>query len=404
RRVARETPEPSVFAHEILNANPYAYLDDAPLEERRARAVTLRRGLPAELADDLGRLDPEAIVAVVDEARPDLRNADELHDLLLDLGLLPETPGEEQIAAWTGWLDELIAARRAARLETAARTFWVAARRRSLALPVWPEGRLAPDVAEPVARRAPAWSDGEGALVEVIRARLGLVGPGTAAQLAKPLGLPATTVEGALARIEAEGGVLRGRFSPGPAHHAVEWCDRRLLARIHRRTLDRLRREIEPVSAADLMRFLFAWQHVKPGLQLHGRDGLAVVIEQLEGFELAAAGWEREILPARVARYEPGWLDELCLSGEFAWGRLEHHESTRHAGGRASGPVRITLLRRQTLGWLLEARPADDEAGLSAPARDVLSHLRAAGAAFTDEIAGRVRRLRVEVEEALCEL
>ncbi len=226
----------------------------------------------------------------------------------------------------------------------------------------------------------------------------------TAAALAEPLGLPVADGNAAVAQIEAEGNVLRGRFSPNLAPDAIEWCDRRLLARIHRRTLDRLRREIEPVSAADLMRFLFAWQHVKPGLQLHGREGLARIIEQLEGFELAAAGWEREVLPARVGRYEPAWLDELCLSGEVAWGRLERHESARHAGRRLSGTVSITLLRRQNLGWLLEPRQGEDEAGLSAPARDVLSQLRAGGASFTDEIATRVRRLRIEVEEALCEL
>jgi len=400
RRLARETPEPSVFSHEILNANPYAYLDDAPLEERRARAVSLRRGLPAELADDMGRLDAEAIVVVVEEARPDLRNADELHDLLLDLGALPEP----EAAGWTAWLDELIAAGRAARLHAGTRVFWVAAERRSLALQIWPASRLEPDLAEPPARRAPAWSDREGALVELIRARLGVVGPTTAAALAETFELPVSEMSSALARIEAEGGVLRGRFTPGLAPDIVEWCDRRLLARIHRRTLDRLRREIEPVSAADLMRFLFAWQHVKPGLQLHGREGLAKIIEQLEGFELAAAGWEREVLPARVARYEPAWLDELSLSGEVAWGRLERHESTRHAGRRLSGAVPITVLRRQNLGWLLEPREGEDESGLSAPARDVLSHLRSSGASFTDEIAARVRRLRIEVEEALCEL
>jgi ATP-dependent helicase Lhr and Lhr-like helicase len=399
-RVARETPEPSVFSHEILNANPYAYLDDAPLEERRARAVTLRRGLPAELADDVGRLDPEAIAAVVDEARPDLRNADELHDLLLDLGALPESEG----LRWTGWLDELIAAGRAARLHDGTRTFWVAAERRSLAVGVWPEGRLIPDVAEPPARRAVPWSDPEGALVELVRARLGLVGPVTAATLAEPFGLTVPVVNSALGRVEADGDVLRGRFTPSLAPAAIEWCDRRLLARIHRRTLDRLRREIEPVSAADLMRFLFAWQHVKPGQQLHGRDGLQRVIEQLEGFELAAAGWEREVLPARVAHYEPAWLDELCLSGDVAWGRLERHASARHAGRRLSGMVPITLARRQNLGWLLERRDGTDEEALSAPARDVLSHLRASGASFTDDIAARVRRLRIEVEEALCEL
>ncbi len=400
QRVARETPEPSVFSHEILNANPYAYLDDAPLEERRARAVTLRRGLPAELADDMGRLDPEAISAVVEEARPDLRNADELHDLLLDVGALPEPEAD----GWTDWLEELIASGRAARLHGGPSTFWVAAERRSLALAIWPESRLIPDVTEPPARRASPWSDREGALVELIRARLSLVGPVTAAALAEPFGLTVPAVNSALGRVEAEGGVLRGRFTATLPPDAIEWCDRRLLARIHRRTLDRLRREIEPVSAADLMRFLFAWQHVKPGQQLHGRDGLQRVIEQLEGFELAAAGWEREVLPARVARYEPAWLDELCLSGDVAWGRLERHESTRHAGRRLSGTVPITLLRRQNLGWMLEPRDGADEGALSAPARDVLAHLRASGASFTDEIAGRVRRLRIEVEEALCEL
>ncbi len=400
QRVARETPEPSVFSHEILNANPYAYLDDAPLEERRARAVTLRRGLPAELADDVGRLDPEAISAVVEETRPDLRNADELHDLLLDVGALPEPEAD----GWTDWLEELIASGRAARLHGGPSTFWVAAERRSLALAIWPESRLIPDVTEPPARRASPWSDGEGALVELIRARLSLVGPVTAAALAEPFGLTVPAVNSALGRVEAEGGVLRGRFTATLPPDAIEWCDRRLLARIHRRTLDRLRREIEPVSAADLMRFLFAWQHVKPGQQLHGRDGLQRIIEQLEGFELAAAGWEREVLPARVARYEPAWLDELCLSGDVAWGRLERHESTRHAGRRLSGTVPITLLRRQNLGWMLEPRDGADEGALSAPAHDVLAHLRASGASFTDEIAGRVRRLRIEVEEALCEL
>jgi ATP-dependent helicase Lhr and Lhr-like helicase len=400
RSVARETPEPSVFAHEILNANPYAYLDDAPLEERRARAVSLRRGLPAEIANDIGKLDTEAIEAVVEEARPDLRNADELHDLLLDLGALPEADAGE----WTGWLDELIAAGRATRLHTGRHVSWVAAERRSLASAIWPEGSFEPEVAEPPARRSPAWTDRESALVEVIRARLGLVGPTTAAALAGPLGLTEPEVNSALARVEGEGNVLRGRFTPGAAVDITEWCDRRLLARIHRRTLDRLRRDIEPVSAADLMRFLFAWQHVSPGLRLHGRDGLSRVIEQLEGFELAAAGWEREVLPARVARYEPAWLDELCLSGEVAWGRLRRHESTRHAGRRLSGAVPITLLRRQNLGWLLEPRNVTDEATLSSPARDVLARLRGAGASFVDDIAARVRRLRVEVEEALCEL
>jgi ATP-dependent Lhr-like helicase len=413
QRVTRETPEPSVFAHEILNANPYAFLDDAPLEERRARAVALRRGLPAAVADEVGRLDPAAIAAVVEEAWPDLRNADELHDLLLDLGALPGGDG----AAWEAYLDELVASRRAARLRRGDRTFWVPAERRSLAATVWPQYRFEPELVEPPARRPPAWTDRDGAVVEIVRARLGLVGPTTATRLADALDLTPGQVEAALAAVEGEGGVLRGRFTPeATAADTVEWCDRRLLARIHRRTLDGLRRQIEPVSPAVLMRFLLAWQHARPATQQHGRDGLLRVIERLQGFEAAAGVWERDLLPARVAGYQPGWLDELCLSGEVTWGRLGLHESARHAGRRLSPTVPVALLLRRDLPWLLQARPApgshgSDSAGSgepgpqpSGPARDVLAHLERAGASFVDDIAAGVRRLRVEVEEALCEL
>ena len=413
RRVTRETPEPSVFAHEILNANPYAFLDDAPLEERRARAVTLRRGLPASVADDVGRLDPAAITAVVDEARPDLRNADELHDLLLDLGALPEP----EDGAWAAYLDELIAAGRAARLRHGRHVFWVPAERRSLAATVWPHARFEPGLTEPPARRAAAWAERDGALVELVRARLGLVGPTTAAALATALDVTPGDVDAALAAVEAEGSALRGRFTPEAiATEQVEWCERRLLARIHRRTLDGLRRLIEPVSPAVLLRFLLSWQHARPATQQHGRDGLLRVIERLQGFEAAAGVWERDLLPTRVAGYQPSWLDELCLSGEVAWGRLGLHESARHAGRRLSATVPVALLLRRDLAWLLAPRPASPDAAAertpagaspiqpSGPARDVLAHLERAGASFVDDIASGVRRLRIEVEEALCEL
>jgi ATP-dependent helicase Lhr and Lhr-like helicase len=403
RCVTRETPEPSVFAHEILNANPYAFLDDAPLEERRARAVTLRRGLPATVAEDMGRLDPEAIAAVVDEARPDLRNADELHDLLLDLGALPEAEAGE----WTGYMDELIAARRAARLRGNGRVFWVTAERRSLAAAIWSRYHIEPDVAEPPARRAPAWSGREGALVEVVRARLALVGPTTAPVLAAALDVTPGELEAALAAVEAEGGALRGRFTSSAnaiAHRDLEWCDRRLLARIHRRTLEGLRRLIEPVPAAALIRFLFSWQHARPGAQLHGRDGLLRVIERLQGFEAAAGAWERDLLPGRMHRYDPAWLDELCLSGEATWGRLGLHASARHAGRRLSATVPVALLLRRDLGWLLAPRDTTVPGEPSGPARDVLAHLQRSGASFVEEVTSGVRRLRIEVEEALCEL
>ena len=180
--------------------------------------------------------------------------------------------------------------------------------------------------------------------------------------------------------------------SPNLAAETLEWCDRRLLARIHRRTLDGLRRLIEPVSAAVLIRFLLSWQHVKPGAQQHGRDGLLRVIERIQGFEAAAGAWERELLPSRVAGYQPGWLDELCLSGEVTWGRLGLHESTRHAGRRLSPTVPVALLLRRDLAWLLEPRPEPEGAAEvsvrpSGPAHDVLAYLTLRGASFTDDIA-----------------
>ncbi len=422
KTLARELPEPSVFAHEILNANPYAFLDDAPLEERRTRAVTLRRGLPAEVVERLGTLAPERIDEVVAEAQPDPRTPDELHDLLLDLGALPASSVANR--GWTALADELRAGRRAGWLPPAAlnggESFLVAAERRTLAETIWPGRRLDPEIVEPPARRPRAWNDRDGALAELIRGHLVLVGPTTAVRLAKALELTPADVDGALARVELEGNVLRGAFDArldprrneprgdvgqggAPAANEpgdLQWCDRRLLARINRRTLDGLRREIEPASAADYMRFLLAWQHVAPGTQVVGRAGLLRVIEQLQGFEAAAGAWERDILPVRVGRYDPSWLDGLCLSGEVTWGRL----AAREAAGAPNRTATIALVRRRDLGWLLAPREGMEDAQLSAAARDVLGFLRDGGASFVDDIVHGARRLRAEVEDALWEL
>jgi ATP-dependent Lhr-like helicase len=398
--VARDLPEPSVFSHEILNANPYAFLDDAPLEERRTRAVAVRRGLPAEVTERIGGLDPAVIAEVIAEAQPDARDADELHDLLLEMGALPAAVGEAR--GWDELFGRLVDARRAARLELAGGAHWVAAERRSLAAAVWPDAAFVPDVVEPPARRPPAWSEREGALVEVVRAHLTIVGPTTAELLAARLAVPASDIEAALAAVELEGAVLRGKWSP-ELGEATHWCDRRLLARINRRMLDGLRREIEPVSTADLMRFLFSWQHVRPGQQLHGRGGAMQVVAQLQGFEAAAGAWEREVLPARVAAYDTAWLDALCLSGEVTWGRLERRE----AGGAPNRAAPVALVRRGDLPWLRVPdtdADAGGDAALSAPARDVLAFLDAAGASFLDEIVAGAGRLRAEVEDALWEL
>ncbi|HLM71590.1 MAG TPA: hypothetical protein VK459_02825, partial [Polyangiaceae bacterium] len=397
--VARETPEPSVLSHEILNANPYAFLDDAPLEERRARAVTLRRGLPAEIVERIGGLDANAIRGVIEEAQPDIRNADELHDLLLDLVALPEAEG--LVLGFGGHFEELVRTGRGARFDRGGSlgAAWATTERREMAEAIWPADGA--NTKNPVR---------EAAIVPLVRARLAIAGPVTSASLGLLLGLEEADVNIALGRVEADGGVLRGRFSPVLPQGVIEWCDRRLLARIHRRTVDALRRAIEPVSPSDLLRFLFAWQGVAEGASLHGRAGLLKAIDQLQGFELAAGAWESDVLPARVAKYDPVWLDALCLSGEVVWGRLAPRDATK--APPRSAPV--TLARRRDLGWLLAPRDSGDvregapvpppSVDLSPPAASILASLTAAGASFFDDIVRMTGLPLAEVEDGIWEL
>ena len=416
RRVARDVAEPSLFSHEILNANPYAFLDDAPLEERRSRAVSVRRGLPAEIVDSLGALDPQAVADVIAEAQPNVASPDELHDVLLDLHALPESEGLAR--GWRPLFESLISARRAARFH-AGQVFWVAAERRSLGVLAWPGGTFIPELDEPPWRKPPPWTDADSAATELVRSRLMLSGPTTTGALASWLSLAPAAIEAALAQVELSGAALRGQFcqvvqadpeAAGEQRRAREtqWCDRRLLARMNRRTLEQLRREIEPVSASDFIRFLQAWQHVRPGTQLAGREGLRVVIEQLQGFEAAAGAWEQELLPARVADYDPAWLDDLCLGGDVVWGRFEPRSEGTQTPTRAAP---VALCARRDLGFLLGGQ-GDNDAGkdggpadkLSPKAVDVLRFLQTAGASFLEDIVLGARRLRSEVEEALWEL
>ncbi len=339
RCVARDTPEPSPLAHEILNARPYAFLDDAPLEERRAQAVQTRRATEPGAAGDLGALDEDAIARVREEAAPDPRDADELHDALLTAGFLTE---EETSRVPQEWLTELTTTGRAA-VARVRQDIWFPAERLPEILAVHPRATIAPAIAIPPSRADRDWTRDD-AIRELLRGRLTILGPTTARSLAGSLSIDESDVDTALLALESEGVVLRGHFedanrgerrerrekffSAGPASSAVnrsagtQWCDRRLLARIHRYTLNRLRAEIEPVSPADFMRFLFAWQHVDAEHRLSGIDGLRSVLEQLDGFELAADGWERAVLPARVDGYDASMIDTLCLTGEVGWARL----------------------------------------------------------------------------------
>jgi ATP-dependent Lhr-like helicase len=400
RTVAVETPTPSVFSHEILNANPYAYLDDAPLEERRARAVQLRSVTGSAAADGVGLLDPAAIDEVAAESWPVVRDADELHDALLTLVALP--PVDE----WREFFEALRADRRATTLHASHSHFWVSAERTSLFRLVHPDARAEPEIAAPASTH-PLPETREAALAEVLRGWLESGGPRSVRELGARFAIDEGSVEQALLQLETEGQVLRGRFSPGAGE---QWCNRRVLARIHRRTLGRLRREIEPVTSAQFVRFLFRWQHVAPAGRLHGVDGTLQVVRQLEGFEIPAAAWETQILPRRVAGYKPEYLDRLCQSGELMWGRLSPHPALLAATGtlprrrvRATKLVPISLFARDGAETLV-ARDGLDESVLSHAGRDVLACIRQRGAPFFNEIVRDAHRLPAEVEEALWEL
>jgi ATP-dependent helicase Lhr and Lhr-like helicase len=473
--VARDTREPSPFSHEILNANPYTFLDDAPLEERRARAVTLRRGLSFEAASDLGRLDPEAIAQIRAEAWPLVRDADELHDALQGMCLLRADEAPE----WKLQFEELVAKGRATTVrvqgsgggvqesadapatkngDSAFRlppsAFWTVAERWPLIKSLYPSATAEPALTLPDTIRQD-WESAE-AIVTLIRGRMQTSGPVTAIELSEKLLLEPNRVFAALEAVEGEGTVMRGYFtgestgravsvsdrsdatstppdanasgsptegadahgSPeqcGRRHPAaqasrqlnIEWCERRLLARIHRKTLDGLRRQIQPAEPRDFIRFLMCWHHLSPGTHWHGRAGFRKALAQLQGFELAAGLWERRILPARCDKYDPTWLDELSMSGELAWGRLCPPKKDADDGPSSAVITRaapISLLFRENLGWLLPRDRTSAEANCRGGAAAVLDALRQRGALFQHELMALTGLLPAQLDEALHEL
>lgn len=395
--LTRDVPAPSPLAMEILGARPYAFLDDAPLEERRTQAVLARRWSDPESADDLGALDPEAIAAVGAEAWPEARNSDELHEALTALGCIAEAEAAGQ-PHWLQWLAELARAGRATRLQVAHdRALWTPLERLAWLRSIYPQAACEPCL--PLPAGYDQLLDEEEALVELIRARLSGFAPLPVPLIARPLALPASAVALALTRLEAQGYVLRGRFSPGASED--EWCERHLLARIHRYTVKRLRREIEPVELADCMRFLADWQHLSAGTRMQGRESLGTLVEQLEGFQAAATAWESDLLPARLKDYGSTWLDELCRSGRIVWTRLSGR--LKASGGPVRGTPIVLLPRRQLGAWhaLASDAPAPE---LSSRAQRVFDCLQTHGALFFDELQHDAHLLRSELEDALGEL
>jgi ATP-dependent Lhr-like helicase len=363
-RVAVDSAQPSAFARGILNAMPYAFLDDAPLEERRTQAVMSRRTLDPRMADTLGALDPDAVARVREEAWPQPESAEEVHESLLWMGYV--TAAEAGEHGWNEWLAELRGAGRAALEE--GRWFATEAAREPLAM---------------------------------VRGRLEALGPVVleSAEASAAAGLPVLPPSDRqpLLALEAQGVVLRCRIAATEA-----WCERRLLARIHRYTIERLRREIEPATAAELWRFLACWQHADPGFRLEGPRGIGEVVRKLAGFEIPAAEWESAILPARLHDFRPEWLDQLTLTGEIVWGRL---------WGAGSSPIRATpvcLLPREDLDeWLalaaLRTEPVDGPVP-STYATTVLAALDARGPSFTQDLERASRLLPSHFEMGLVQL
>lgn len=398
--LARELPEPSTLAHEILHARPYAFLDNAPLEERRTQAVYTRRAGDASGSNDLGILDAAAIQRVCAEAWPQARNEDELHEALMQFGVMTEEETLRCAPDAALWLESLAAQRRAGRL-TVPPAFWIAAERSPLVLTVYPGSQVQPQLTAPEAESKRGW-ERPAALRELVRGRLEVIGPVTLADLVGYFQLPRSEVEAALLALEAEGFLLRGKFHPGAPE--VEWCDRRLLSRIHRLTLNRLRAEIQPVTLANFQRFLAAWQRADAEHRVEGQAGVATVLDLLDGYEVAAAAWEPAVLALRVKDYTPSCLDMLCLTGRIGWGRLS---PAPHPKARAFSPLRsspISLFVRDQLPFWLELAGAPAAAPFTADTERVWTTLSQSGAMFFADLVRLVKLLPSRVAQALGEL
>ncbi len=422
RCLAVDTTTPSQFAHELLNANPYAFLDDAPLEERRARAVAMRGTVPDSVLGEAGRLDPAAITAVREEIWPDVRDEHEFHDLMCSLGVVPAAMlADAKTRDWGLYFERLEQQGRATVGESDGVEYAVAAERKEWVRLLWPGMKFARELVAPDDKKELVREE---ILRKIALGWLGLLGPVTARSLGERVGLPASEIWKAMLMLEASGAILRGVFevsaTAAVTDEDVEWCERRLLQRIHKRTLGALRKQIEPVTPAVYMRWLLQWQHVAPQTQLSGEDGVLEAIRGLEGFEAPAVEWERSLLPQRVAGYDPRGLDALCMAGVVGWGRVSPHpcfDSVETGGSKSlarrivpTSMAPVTFFVREEALWMdlcLEQRqiaPAVLDACLSELAGRVRSLLGERGAMFSGDLARSFAVPAADLQRALWEL
>ncbi|MBA3661979.1 MAG: DEAD/DEAH box helicase [Gammaproteobacteria bacterium] len=406
--IAVDTPTPSAFAHEILNANPYAYLDDAPLEERRARAIEMRRMLPETLLQEVGQLDESAIELVMHDAKPDIRSAEELHDVMQTLIALPQTftESDPDFQHWQGLMHELTQRQTGVIAYEQGICMWMAVEKVETFKQIYPQA-IFPRSPIPVEQTIPQRED---ALLDLLRGWLLHLGPTRADKLSNLLYLSISEIDAILLRLEATGLILRGQFTHDVS--ALEWCERRLLARIHKLTVGRLRQEIAPVPSATFMRWLCQWQHLTSDSQLQGEQGLLNIIRQLQGFEIPANRWERQIFSKRLLDYQMSMLDQLCLTGVVGWGRLsshplmldEHHDTTKKIAANSSIPITF-FLREQAANLILKKpKVTENLEQLSFIALSIYEFLQQKGASFFPDILYGVKHLAAEVEQGLWEL
>ncbi len=403
---ACDTREPSPFSYGLLNSGPYAFLDDAPLEDRRARAVSSRRGLSIDSVRDLGLLDGQAIAVVREECRPTPRDVDELHDVLMQTTGLIAAEFEE----FGPYMNELIRAKRAFRFKPndeieiwSAMECWPAIRQ------IWPAAEL-PECSLPEHLKAAIEADA--AIKDLLRGRLEITGPQNSQRLAEDLGLSIGVIESVLPVLESEGVILSGSFSPGCAD--TEWCDRRILARVHRLTLEGLRQKIKAVDADVFYRFLIDFQNAGIGTQVESIEGIARVVEQLQGWEVPVGAWENELLALRTKNYQESMLDQLCYSGRVGWGRLRNDSNVKsNEDGEGSREKNWVLHRAISMGVFLRADrkwiagsvhvdPEKIECGREA-AR-ILEVLRQSGAVFYEDLQRKSGLLRSQIDDGLREL